>query len=358
MSARPTSCAIPTGRAFFGTDVSTYSARTERGDAARARRSPRRGRGSLAKAAVERRVAAAVEGLLTTPGGDELVVAALDWRVGAWRLMDFCTSDVQEAIETAVRDADRTAPTRRPPVGTRCQAGVRQGRQRRRRLSDRTRLREMVAKRRQRSPGLITGLVEWLRRRVKQLLRALRLGNPVEPDTEPAVTSAAPAPPVAPPPPGCRPRASTPGIARAHRRTPTGGRDAGAGGGRAGGAAIANETCCAVAARRRKRGGCRETPSGGHRRPRITRGGGQQPAEQADRRERREKRERTREQQEREREHDLKQAAASLMPLLRHARHDPISRPDVSRVGVSENSAATIAARLTPPARAAFVAAA
>ena len=129
-----------------------------------------------------------------------------------------CTSNVRQAIETAAQDADRTAPVteehhqlvldaerefadagsndrreahralRGRPMSS-DQASVMA-----RRLPDRTRLREMVARRRQRSPSLVKRLVEWLRRRVEQLLRALRPGKPVEPDTERAVTPAAPTP--------------------------------------------------------------------------------------------------------------------------------------------------------------------
>ena len=172
--------------------------------------------GRLQAAVAARRVA--VEQLLRKPGGDELAVAALDRCVPAWRGMDSCTSNVHQTIETAAQDADRTAPATEedqlvldaerafPDAGSddwreasRALRGRTDVDERgcaiSQRLSDRARLRELVSRREQTSRGLVKRLVDWLRRRVEQLLRAFRPREAVELDTSRAVACAAPAPP-------------------------------------------------------------------------------------------------------------------------------------------------------------------
>ena len=165
----------------------------------------------------ERRTAAAVEQLLRRPGGDQVAVAALDRCVPAWRGIDSCTSNVHQTIETAAQDADRTAPAtaedqlvldaerefsdagsddwREASRALRGRTDVdERGCAISQRLSDRARLRELVSRREQTSRGLVKRLVDWLRRRVEQLLRAFRPREAVELDTSRAVACAAPAP--------------------------------------------------------------------------------------------------------------------------------------------------------------------
>ena len=172
--------------------------------------------GRLQAAVAARR--AAVEQLLRKPGGDELAVAALDRCVPAWRGMDSCTSNVHQTIETAAQDADRTAPAteedqlvldaerefsdagsddwREASRALRGRTDVdERGCAISQRLSDRARLRELVSRREQTSRGLVKRLVDWLRRRLEQLLRAFRPREAVELDTGRAVACAAPAPP-------------------------------------------------------------------------------------------------------------------------------------------------------------------
>ena len=167
----------------------------------------------------ERRTAAAVEQLLRRPGGDQVAVAALDRCVPAWRGIDSCTSNVHQTIETAAQDADRTAPATEEDQlvldaervfsdagsddwreASRALRGLTEVDERgcaiSQRLSDRARLRELVSRREQTSRGLVKQLVDWLRRRVEQLLRAFRPREAVELDTSRAVACAAPAPPV------------------------------------------------------------------------------------------------------------------------------------------------------------------
>lgn len=180
--------------------------------------------------------------------------------------MDFCTSDVQEAIETAVRDADRTAPTTEttswysmpswssprpaattggkraatcaaPPTSTSGRACWRGA----------SRIGPVSARW---SPNAGSVPPAWSRGSSNgcgagSSNYSVRFGRATRSSRTRSRQSRPPRRrrPRWPTTARCRPRASTPGIARAHRRTPTGGRDAGAGGARAGGAAISNETC-------------------------------------------------------------------------------------------------------------------
>ena len=151
--------------------------------------------GLLEAAVAERSAAAAdIARLFKSPGGDELVVAALDGLVFPWRKRSFCTSDVRRAIGTAAQNADRRgvpvneehqlvldADREFPDAGSNAwqeasralrgdtdvdQRGIAISR----RLSDRARLREITGREQTTaSPGSVKRLVEWLRRRIEQL---------------------------------------------------------------------------------------------------------------------------------------------------------------------------------------------
>ena len=191
-------------------------------DIDRALAAAERDREERRRAATGRRVSR-LERLMSTPGGDEAFMAALDAQAPSWRRTGTRPSDIDRALDAAERgrdpdqpppwrhrlvlEAERTFPGAASTAWRDAGAGFDQftetGRQAGRvsqTLSDRARARALAAERSEppAPPGLVKRLFEWLRERVGRLLGRLRpsqAGHPQDRspggDVEPAPAAAA-----------------------------------------------------------------------------------------------------------------------------------------------------------------------
>ena len=243
------------------------------------------------------------------------------------------------AFEKAHPDASSPILRRVGSAFTGSDAVDRKAREASNRLADRAFVRQIVTGRSEPSAsgGLVQRLIEWLRTHVVRLLDTLRRADgPPSPEvtartTSPAESSSSSAPHrptglVRPEPPATGTRAQS--------RDEERGADPG-----------------------------RQSPKGAETRPEgspkaVAREplGDQEPREQSNRQERKRRPEKkpTQEQEERSRAFELRIATIEVAKVLPRERPDPIYRPDIRCVAISEQRRAVLAAQLMPLAKAAF----
>ena len=167
--------------------------------------------------ATKQRVAR-VKRLFVAPFGDKALFASLDARQPTWRERETGSADIDIALDRAEQRVDRTQPTTAEhevvvdaeqtfvtasssvwrQAGERFPEGSTQARSVSRRLSDRARVRALVAEREESpaSPELVKRVFDWLQAQVEKLLQRLGLVKPVTRQSAPASGASRPSPPV------------------------------------------------------------------------------------------------------------------------------------------------------------------
>ena len=304
-----------------------------------------------------------VERRFAEPGGDRQCFKALDQIAHDWRTKGTRVADVERALGSAESDpgpSPSSAPVHavvveteraHPDTGSASYREVgaafagsddidRKAREASDLLADRARVREVFAGRSE-SPaaaGLVQRLVEWLRTRIARILGIRRTAG-ATPEPSPPVATANTLSPTEPPPDSAQRQPPTEAAqpelpateAEARPRDVDPGEDAG----------------------RKTRTDAERLPEGRPtavgRRPRAEK---KQPGARTERHVQEQRQERTtREQEEKDRAFETEIVMTMIARKVRRGHHDPVYRPHVLRMAISETSRASIESPLTPMAR-------